>query len=263
MQTSTPLRPQTQVCIKSLPIQHVFRYTHDEHRTAGNIHGMPLSFLCSLADSSACKLSSSEPTPFAWLDTVHLDPSKLAYIGLRDIDAGEKAILRKHNIASFSMHEVDRYGIGQVVEMAIDRVNPGRDKPIHLSFDVDALDPSVAPSTGTPVRGGLTFREGHYICERLFDSGLLVAVDLMVSVQPLCSLLSFLTLATAANRRSTRPSKTLRTCKRRSLWAVPSSVLLLVSLCFTFVVTSLLIISCRRNPSVMWSDMSSLSVSTK
>ncbi|KAI0317566.1 aminotransferase [Amylostereum chailletii] len=78
------------------------------------------------------------------------------------------------------MHEVDRYGIGQVVEMALDRVNPGRDKPVHLSFDVDALDPTVAPSTGTPVRGGLTFREGHYICERLFETGLLVAVDLMI-----------------------------------------------------------------------------------
>ncbi|EIM89805.1 arginase [Stereum hirsutum FP-91666 SS1] len=151
-----------------------------ETTDSGNIHGMPLAFLCSLADSSSTKIASStEQTPFEWLDSVHLDPSKLAYIGLRDIDAGEKAILRKHNIAAFSMHEVDRYGIGQVVEMAIDRVNPGREKPIHLSFDVDALDPTVAPSTGTPVRGGLTFREGHYICERLFETGLLVAVDLM------------------------------------------------------------------------------------
>ena len=62
------------------------------------------------------------------------------------------------------MHEVDKYGIGKVVDMALDYL--GRDKPIHLSFDVDALDPSVCPATGTPVRGGLTFREGHYICER-------------------------------------------------------------------------------------------------
>jgi arginase len=103
----------------------------------------------------------------------------LAYIGLRDVDQGEKTILREHNIAAFSMHEIDRYGIGSVVEMALDRVNPDRSKPIHLSFDVDALDPSVAPSTGTPVRGGLTFREGHYICERLYETGLLVAIDLM------------------------------------------------------------------------------------
>ncbi|KAG1800898.1 uncharacterized protein HD556DRAFT_1189225, partial [Suillus plorans] len=67
-----------------------------------------------------------------------------------------------------------RYDIGSVVEMALDHVNC----PIHLS-DVDVLDPSVAPITGTPVRGGLTFREGHYICEAIHQTGLLVAFDLM------------------------------------------------------------------------------------
>jgi hypothetical protein len=143
---------------------------------------MPLAFLTSLSGSTALSgIASGQSVPFSWLDSVHLPPSRLAYIGLRDVDRGEKAILREHNIAAFSMHEIDRFGIGKVVEMALDRVNPDRSKPIHLSFDVDALDPSVAPSTGTPVRGGLTFREGHYICERLYETGLLVAVDLMVS----------------------------------------------------------------------------------
>ena len=60
------------------------------------------------------------------------------------------------------MHHVDKYGIGKVMEMALEHVNPKRDRPTHLSFDVDALDPTVAPSTGTPVRGGLTFREGQF-----------------------------------------------------------------------------------------------------
>ena len=68
------------------------------------------------------------------------------YIGLRDIDPGEKKILRENGIKAFSMHEVDKHGIGRVVEMALDHVNPSRTKPIHLSFDVDALDPTVAPS---------------------------------------------------------------------------------------------------------------------
>jgi arginase len=77
------------------------------------------------------------------------------------------------------MHDVDKYGIGKVVEMALDAVNPDRTKPIHLSFDVDACDPSVAPSTGTPVRGGLTFRESHYICEAIAETNLLVSLDLM------------------------------------------------------------------------------------
>jgi len=103
----------------------------------------------------------------------------LVYIGLRDIDAGEKKILRDHGIKAFSMHEVDKYGIANVVEMAVQHVSPNRSRPIHLSFDVDALDPSVAPSTGTPVRGGLTFREGHYICEAIYETGCLVAMDLM------------------------------------------------------------------------------------
>ncbi|TFK30052.1 arginase [Coprinopsis marcescibilis] len=140
-----------------------------ETTESGNIHGMPLSFLLGIG--------SSVPE-FDWVKAL-LRTDSLVYIGLRDVDAGEKAILRQHNIKAFSMHEVDRYGIGKVVEMALDHVNPNRDRPIHLSFDVDALDPSVAPSTGTPVRGGLTFREGHYICEAIYETGLLVAMDLM------------------------------------------------------------------------------------
>ncbi|KAG9318640.1 hypothetical protein JVU11DRAFT_733 [Chiua virens] len=136
---------------------------------SGNIHGMPVSFL----------LGIGQKIPeFSWVCPM-LKPERIVYIGLRDLDAGEKRILRENKIKAFSMHEVDKYGIGKVMEMALDHVNPNRDLPIHLSFDVDALDPSVAPSTGTPVRGGLTFREGHYICEAIHETGLLVALDLM------------------------------------------------------------------------------------
>jgi len=130
---------------------------------------MPVSFLLGIG---------SKIEEFSWVQPI-LKPESLVYIGLRDIDAGEKKILREHNIKAFSMHEVDKYGIGKVVDMALDHVNPKRDRPIHLSFDVDALDPSVAPSTGTPVRGGLTFREGHYICEAVCETGLLVGLDIM------------------------------------------------------------------------------------
>ncbi|TFK76365.1 Ureohydrolase [Pluteus cervinus] len=140
-----------------------------ETTDSGNIHGMPVSFLLGLG---------SKIPEFSWVKPL-LKPGQLVYIGLRDVDAGEKRILRENGIKSFSMHEVDKYGIGKVVEMALDHVNPQRDRPIHLSFDVDALDPSVAPSTGTPVRGGLTFREGHYICEAIYETGLLIALDLM------------------------------------------------------------------------------------
>ena len=75
----------------------------------------------------------------------------------------------------------DRHGIGRVMEMALGHI--GNDTPIHLSFDVDALDPLWAPSTGTPVRGGLTLREGDYICECVHETGSLVAIDL-VEVNP-------------------------------------------------------------------------------
>jgi arginase len=144
-----------------------------ETSDTGNIHGMPVSFLLGLGNPVS---------EFSWVKPA-LRTSRIAYIGLRDVDPGEKKILREHGIRAFSMHDVDRHGIGRVVEAALDAVNPGRDRPIHLSFDVDALDPSVAPSTGTPVRGGLTFREGHYICEAVHETGLLVALDL-VEVNP-------------------------------------------------------------------------------
>jgi len=141
-----------------------------ESTASGNIHGMPVSFLMGIAGQL--------PEPFSWIKKC-LRPDRIAYIGLRDVDAEEKKILREHNIAAFSMYHVDKYGIGKVVEMALDRINPNRNRPIQLSFDVDALDPSFAPSTGTPVRGGLTYREGCYICESLHETGCLVAVDMM------------------------------------------------------------------------------------
>ena len=163
--------------------------------SSGNIHGMPLSFLLGIG---------TIVDEFSWIKPLpRLLPERLVYIGLRDVDTAEKKILREHKIKAFSMHEVDKYGIGRVLEMALDHVNPDRDRPIHLSFDVDALDPSVAPSTGTPVskvtiklpyfhfgnfavkqvRGGRTFREGHYICEAIHETGLLVALDMMVRLK--------------------------------------------------------------------------------
>lgn len=80
-------------------------------------------------------------------------PPGSVYIGLRDIDPPERAILREHKIKCFSMHDVDKHGIGKVVEMALQHVNPANDRPVHLSFDVDACDPSVAGSGSGSGRG--------------------------------------------------------------------------------------------------------------
>ncbi|KAF9891085.1 Arginase, catabolizes arginine to ornithine and urea [Aspergillus nanangensis] len=146
-----------------------------EMSPSGNIHGMPMAFLTRLAREEKKDI-------FGWLEDEHtISVRKLVYIGLRDVDRGEKALLREHGIKAFSMHDIDRYGIGRVVEMALAHI--GNDTPIHLSFDVDALDPQWAPSTGTPVRGGLTLREGDYICECVHETGNLVAMDL-VEVNP-------------------------------------------------------------------------------
>lgn len=146
-----------------------------ETSDSGNIHGMPVAFLTGLA-------TEKPDAPFGWLkQDQRLNVSKLVYIGLRDVDRGEKKILREHGIKAFSMHDVDRYGIGSVMEQAIGWI--GRDTPIHLSFDIDALDPMWAPSTGTAVRGGLTLREGDFIAECVHETGSLVALDL-VEVNP-------------------------------------------------------------------------------
>ncbi|EEH39780.2 arginase [Paracoccidioides lutzii Pb01] len=170
---------------------------------SGNIHGMPVAFLTGLAREERSDI-------FGWLGRDHfVSTRKLVYIGLRDVDRGEKKILRENGIRAFSMHDIDkhvsppnptihiysyilfcfdalanhdvRHGIGRVVEMALAHI--GADTPIHLSFDVDALDPQWAPSTGTPVRGGLTLREGDFIAECVHETGNLVAMDL-VEVNP-------------------------------------------------------------------------------
>lgn len=139
---------------------------------SGNIHGMPVAFLAGLTTAPV-----ENPEVFGWLGEEHkINPKKLVYIGLRDVDLPEKKILKANGIKAFSMHDVDRYGIGKVMDMALEYIG---DAPIHLSFDVDALDPMWAPSTGTPVRGGLTLREGDYICECVHETGLLIAMDLV------------------------------------------------------------------------------------
>ncbi|KIV96744.1 arginase [Exophiala mesophila] len=146
-----------------------------ETSDSGNVHGMPVAFASGLA-------TSDQRDIFGWIEEdQRISLNKLVYIGLRDVDRGEKKILRDNGIKAFSMHDIDRHGIGRVMEMALAHI--GSDTPIHLSFDVDALDPMWAPSTGTPVRGGLTLREGDYIAECVHETGQLVAMDL-VEVNP-------------------------------------------------------------------------------
>jgi len=142
----------------------------------GNLHGMCLSFLI-----KGLPYAAGIPG-YEWTQPC-LTPFDIAYIGLRDTDPGEYMLTHELGILTFSMHEVDRYGISTVVERAIESINPRLDRPIHVSYDIDSLDPSVSPSTGTAVYGGLTLREGLYIGEYVNKLGLLGALDL-VEVNP-------------------------------------------------------------------------------
>ncbi|KAG9404368.1 Amino-acid acetyltransferase, mitochondrial [Aphanomyces cochlioides] len=145
---------------------------------SGNMHGMPISFLMQgLVDPARVP-------GFEWLvDGPILKPEQLVYIGLRDVDSGERRIIKELGIKAFSMQSVDKYGIGKTMEMALDHLCGKKARPIHMSYDIDAVDPVDAPSTGTRVRGGLTWREANYVAEAAAESNLLIGLD-MVEVNP-------------------------------------------------------------------------------
>jgi arginase len=151
---------------------------------SGNAHGMPLSFLIRLADPS--RYPGYEWLADPALEIPPLETRRLVYVGLRDVDAAERRLIRSKGIKAFTMADIDRHGIGKVMEMALDHVSAGQEgasSPLHLSFDVDACDPSIAPSTGTAVAGGLNYRESHYVCEACAETGRLGSMD-MVEVNP-------------------------------------------------------------------------------
>lgn len=144
---------------------------------SGNLHGQPVSFMLK-------ELTDKMPDipGFSWTKPF-LSSSDLVYIGLRDVDPGEYHILKNLGIQYFTMRDIDRLGIQRVMEVTLDHLLSRKQRPIHLSFDIDAFDPSLAPATGTPVNGGLTYREGIYITEEIHNTGLLSAMDL-VEVNP-------------------------------------------------------------------------------
>ena len=142
---------------------------------SGNIHGMPLAALSGLGDPRlVCLWEETAPV---------LDPRRVAVIGARDLDLGEKRNLREADVMVQSMEQVDRIGMVAALEKAIERVSRDVDG-IYLSLDMDALDPRHAPGVGTPVPGGLTYREAHLACEVVAETGRLIGMDL-VEVNPI------------------------------------------------------------------------------
>ena len=140
---------------------------------SGNVHGMPLA--------AALGLAGPEFESEAW-PLPAVDPRRVALLGLRQLDEGERRLLRDAGVRAFSMSEIDRIGVERATREALDRVSgPGF---VHVSFDMDALDPEIAPGVGTPVRGGLTYREAHLALELIAESGLVGSFE-VVEVNPI------------------------------------------------------------------------------
>ncbi|PWH15092.1 MAG: arginase [Anaerolineae bacterium] len=146
-----------------------------ETTPSGNIHGMPLAALCGFGDPRLIALWETSTPP--------LDPRRVAVIGARDLDPGEKRNLKEAGVMVMGMEQIDRLGMVQAVEKALERISRDVDG-IFLSFDMDSLDPRHAPGVGTPVPGGLTYREAHLVCELVAETGKLVGLD-MVEVNPI------------------------------------------------------------------------------
>ena len=140
--------------------------------TTGNVHGMPLA---ALLGQEPHELSSIGSSP-------SVSPAHTVLVGIRNLDEKEKGKIRAAGVHVFTMKDIDREGIATIAERALALASKGTGG-IHVSFDMDACDPSHAPGVGTPVRGGLDYREAHMVMELVADSQRLVALDL-VEVNP-------------------------------------------------------------------------------
>ena len=144
-----------------------------ETTPSGNVHGMPLAAALGLAGDRFVRDGLGLPA---------VDPARVAIVGVRSLDPDERDLVRAHGIRVFTMSEIDRIGIERAITDALARVaGPGF---VHLSLDLDALDPEVAPGVGTPVQGGLTYREAHLACELVAESGFIGSLEL-VEVNPI------------------------------------------------------------------------------
>jgi arginase len=123
---------------------------------SGNVHGMPVHFA---------------------LQEHAVDPQRMVFIGLRDVDDGEKRAIRELGVKAFAMADVDRLGMSRVIDEALTIVADGENS-VHISFDMDGVDPQEAPGVGTPVPGGITYREAHLLMEAVAESGTLGSLEI-------------------------------------------------------------------------------------
>jgi arginase len=140
---------------------------------SGNVHGMPLACLIGSGPRALTHIYGYAPK---------VDPKNVALVGIRDVDALEKPHVRNSGVRAFTMRDIDERGMRVVVEEALEIVSAGTEG-FDVSLDMDAVDPEIAPGVGTPVRGGLSYREAHLAMEMIGDSGRMLALE-VVEVNP-------------------------------------------------------------------------------
>src|SRR5471032_1793814 len=163
---------------KERPIGLLWVDAHGDMNTpgtslSGNVHGMPLAALLGSDPSELTKIGTFSPKVL---------PAHTVLVGIRNLDAREKVAVSDAGVNVFTMKDIDRQGIASIVEQAVNLAGAGT-AGIHVSFDMDVCDPQIAPGVGTPVKGGLNYREAHMVMEIVADSGLLTSLDL-VEVNP-------------------------------------------------------------------------------
>ncbi len=136
--------------------------------TSGNLHGVPLAYLCGLPGFEGWFPPLAAP----------LVQERVCILGLRSVDRAEREALAASPVRAHDMSAIDRKGIGPLLETFLDEVRAANGL-LHVSFDVDFLDPPLAPGVGTPVQGGATFREAHLAMEMLYESGLVTSLDVV------------------------------------------------------------------------------------
>ena len=140
---------------------------------SGNIHGMPVACLCGIGPDRLTQLSGPSPA---------ITPSTVRQIGIRSVDAGEKRLVKQHGLEVFDMRYIDEHGMKATMEQAL--IGMDENTHLHVSFDVDFLDPSFAPGVGTTVQGGPNYREAQLVMEMIADTGKMASLDI-VELNPL------------------------------------------------------------------------------
>ncbi len=135
---------------------------------SGNIHGMPVACLCGIGPEALVRLGGSAPA---------MQPDDIRQIGIRSVDAGEKRLVKDHGLDIYDMRYIDEVGIKRAMEEALEGVD--EDTHLHVSFDVDFLDPSIAPGVGTTVPGGPNYREAQLVMEMIADTGRMASLDIV------------------------------------------------------------------------------------